>query len=259
MHTGRIGHEDNLPQGLNLVSCTSTKAAGQIFTDTKGLQDHSQPEALTTDGVKAVIAGHVTASQNAINAGFDGVELHGANGYLIEQFLNPNLNDRTDEYGGSLKARAKFVLDMVSSIGQAVGFEKVGIRFSPFSTMGDLKAYDHAEVINTYTYLAQELNKRNIAYVHIGLSPAITGDFLAQIRNAFEGPLIVCNGLSPESAEQVVSDGKADLTAFARLFLANPDLPERIAHQASLNQPDASRFYTPGSRGYTDYPTLFFV
>jgi N-ethylmaleimide reductase len=256
MHTGRIGHEDNLPQGLHLISCAAVKAAGQIFTDTKGLQDYSQPEALTTEGVRAVIAGHVSASLNAMQAGFDGVELHGANGYLIEQFLNPHLNDRSDEYGGSFKARSRFVLDLVTSIGEAIGFEKVGIRFSPFSTMGDLKAYDHAAVSDTYTYLAERLNELDIAYVHIGLAPAITDDFMTQIRQAFGGTLIVCNGLSPESAEQIISDNRADLAAFGRLFLANPDLPERIAQRALLNQPDMSRFYTPGSRGYTDYSTL---
>jgi len=150
MHTGRIGHDDNLPRGLHLVSASAVKATGQIFTDTKGLQDHSEPTALTTEGVKEVIAGHVAAALNAVEAGFDGIELHGANGYLIEQFLNPNLNNRNDEYGGSLKARAKFVIDLVKATGSAIGYEKVGIRFSPYSTMGDLKAYETNEVVETY-------------------------------------------------------------------------------------------------------------
>ena len=256
MHTGRIGHTDNLPRGVHLVSSAAVKAAGQIFTDTKGLQEHSAPVALTTEGVKEVMAGHVTASRNAITAGFDGIELHGANGYLIEQFLNPNLNDREDEYGGSYQARSKFVLDLVKEIGDAIGYEKVGIRFSPYSTMGDLPAYEQEEVINTYQYLAERLGKLGIAYLHIGLSPAVKEDFLNGLKKAFGGTLIICNGLNPDSAEQAVINGKADLTAFGRSFLANPDLPERITAKAALNQPDMSALYTPGSKGYTDYPDL---
>jgi N-ethylmaleimide reductase len=256
MHTGRIGHEDNLPPGLHLVSVVAVKAAGQIFTDTKGLQENSEPIALTIAAVKKVIAGHVTAARNAVEAGFDGIELHGANGYLIEQFLNPNLNNRNDEYGGSLEARSKFAIDLVISIGDAIGYDKVGIRFSPFSTMGDLKAYETDEVVKTYQYLAAQLGKLNIAYLHIGLSPAVMDDFLKGIKEAFGGTLIICNGLTPETAEQAVVNGKTDLAAFGRPFLANPDLPERIATKAELNQADMSTLYTPGSRGYVDYKEL---
>ncbi|MBB6130610.1 alkene reductase [Mucilaginibacter lappiensis] len=256
MHTGRIGHEDNLPRGLHLVSSAAVKAAGPIFTDTKGIQENSEPIALTTEGVKEVIKGHVNAAKNAMAAGFDGIELHGANGYLIEQFLNPNLNNRIDEYGGSVQARAKFVTDLVKEIGCAIGYEKVGIRFSPFSTMGDLKAYAEEQVISTYLYLAQELGKLHIAYIHIGLSPAVKDVFLSQLKDAFGGTLIICNGLTPETAEKALESGKADLAAFGRSFLANPDLPERISENAELNQPDMSALYTPGSRGYTDYKPL---
>jgi len=256
MHTGRIGHEDNLPKGLHLVSSAGVKAAGSIFTDTKGLQEHSEPVALTTEGVKEVIKGHVTAAENAIAAGFDGIELHGANGYLIEQFLNPNLNNRSDEYGGSVHARAKFVIDLIKETGDAIGYEKVGIRFSPFSFMGDLKAYGEEDIMSTYEYLAEELGKLQIAYLHIGLSPAVKDDFLSNIQSNFGGTLIICNGLTPETAENAVNSGKTDLTAFGRSFLANPDLPERIAEKAELNQLDMAAFYTPGSRGYTDYKTL---
>ena len=151
------------------------------------------------------------------------------------------------------RQEAKFVTDLVSAIGDVIGYEKVGIRFSPFSTAGDLKPYDHVEVINTYTYLATELDKLKIAYLHIGLSPAVTDDFLRQIKDAFKGTIIICNGLTPETAEQSVQDGKTDLAAFGKPFLANPDLPERIAEHAELNQPDPSTFYTPGPEGYTDY------
>lgn len=256
MHTGRIGHEDNLPRGEHLVSSVAVRAAGHIFTDTKGLQDHSEPIALTTDGLKKVIAGHVAAARNAIKAGFDGVELHGANGYLIEQFLNPHLNTRSDEYGGSMDARAKFAIDLVKGIGDAIGHERVGIRFSPYSTMGDLKTYGDREIQEMYIYLATQLGQLNIAFLDLGLSPEITEDFMKRLKETFTGTFIIGGGLTPDSAQQALTNGKTDLAAFGRSFLANPDLPDRVAEKAELNKPDATTYYTPGSKGYTDYQTL---
>ena len=256
MHTGRIGHTDNLPANLALQGASELKASGQIYTDTAGLKDYSEPKALTTQGVKEVILGHVQASQNAVEAGFDGVELHGANGYLLEQFLNPTVNNRTDAYGGSVQGRAKLIIELAQSIANAIGAEKVGIRFSPYSTMGDLPVYDSDEIHETYTYLAQELEKIGIAYIHMSFTPAIQQRTLDAIRSAFKGTIIQCNGLTPETAEAALSNGFADLVAFGRSFLANPDLAERIAVNAPLNQPDYTTLYTPGAHGYTDYPVL---
>jgi N-ethylmaleimide reductase len=254
MHTGRIGHQDNLPAGIRLVGASSIRAAGQIFTDTKGLQDHSKPEALTTEEVKAAITAHVTASLNAMKAGFDGIELHGANGYLIEQFLNPNCNTRTDEFGGSMEGRAKFVLELAGQISKTIGKDKVGIRVSPYSTMGDLKDYNPEEVHATYKYLAEELNKMGIAYVHIGFSPTIPRKTLDAIRAGFNGTILYCNGFTPVTAEIALNNGTADLIAFGRSFLANPDLDQRIADKDPLNPPDTATFYTAGAKGFTDYP-----
>jgi N-ethylmaleimide reductase len=256
MHTGRIGHEDNLPDGEQLVSPSDIRAAGQIFTDTLGLQEFSSPVALTTEGVKNMIQGHVAASRNAMEAGFDGVELHGANGYLIEQFLHPVVNNRNDEYGGDFKRRATFVMEMLEKIAAAIGKNHVGIRFSPFSTMGDLPAYDPGEVHETYVYLAEQLNKLGIAYIHIGMSPKIPQKTLDAIRSTFSGTILICNGLTPESAEAALEKGFADIVAFARSYLANPDLDRRIEKNATLNIPDLSTAYTPGAKGYTDYQTL---
>jgi N-ethylmaleimide reductase len=256
MHTGRIGHQDNLPKGARLVGASSIKASGQMFTDTAGLQDYPAPVALTTAGVKATILGHVSAAQNAIEAGFDGIELHGGNGYIIEQFLHPVVNNRTDEYGGDFRGRATFVLEMAQKIADSIGKDKVGIRFSPFSTLGDLQAYDPEEVHNTYVYLAQQLNKTGIAYLHFGMSAKIAQKTLDAIRLAFSGTIIICNGLTPESAEIALEQGFADLVAFARSFLANPDLEKRIAENGPLAKPDPATAYTPGPHGYTDYPTL---
>jgi N-ethylmaleimide reductase len=256
MHTGRIGHEDNLPEGLQLVGATTQKAAGQIFTDTLGMQDHSEPVALTAEGINLVIEGFTSAAKNAIAAGFDGVELHAANGYLLEQFLNPNVNNRTDEYGGSIEKRAKLVLDIAEETIASIGKERTGIRFSPFSTLGDLQAYDEAEVHETYAYLAKELSALGIAYFHLSSNPNIPQKTLDAIRANFKGSLILSNGLTSETAEEVLDNGVADLVAFGRSFLANPDFEKRVEKSASLNRVDFTTLYTPGAVGYTDYPTL---
>jgi N-ethylmaleimide reductase len=256
MHTGRIGHKDNLPDGVQLVGASTQKAAGQIFTDTLGMQDHSEPVALTAEGAQLVIEGFVTAAKNAIAAGFDGVELHAANGYIFEQFLNPNVNNRTDEYGGSIEKRAKLIVDVAQKTSTVIGKEKVGIRFSPFSTLGDLQAYNEEEVHETYAYLAKELDTVGIAYIHISSNPNIPQRTLEVIRANFNGTVILSNGLTPETAEQVLNNDVADLVAFGRSFLANPDFVNRIEKSASLNQVDFTTLYTPGAVGYTDYATL---
>lgn len=256
MHTGRIGHKDNLPEGAELIGSSDIKAAGQIFTDTAGNQDHSAPQPLTTAGVKAIVAGHIAAAKNAIEAGFDGIELHGANGYLIEQFLNPNVNTRTDEYGGSIEKRARLVVEMAEGIAAAIGKDKVGIRFSPFNTLGDQQPYGEEETIQTYIYLAQEMNRIGIAYLHIGVAAKVPQQTFDGIRTAFQNTIILCNGLTPDTAEAALNNGFADLVAFGRAFLANPDLDKRIAEKAPLNAPDFATAYTPGGKGYTDYPTL---
>jgi N-ethylmaleimide reductase len=256
MHTGRIGHKDNLPEGVQVVGPSTKKAAGQIFTDTLGMQDHSDPVALTADGIQGVIEGFITAAKNAIEANFDGVEIHGANGYILEQFLNPNVNDRNDDYGGTIEKRAKLILEIAEKTALLIGKDKVGIRFSPFANLGDLQAYDENEVHNTYAYLAKELNAIGIAYIHISSSPVIPQKTMDAFRANFKGTIILSNGLTAESAEQVLDKGAADLVAFGRPFLANPDFVERIIKSAPLNPVDFTTLYTPGAVGYTDYPTL---
>ncbi|HEV2830436.1 MAG TPA: alkene reductase [Hanamia sp.] len=256
MHTGRIGHTENLPTGVALVGASAIKAAGQIFTDTKGMQDHSQPVSLTKAGIENVINSFVAASENAIASGFDGVEIHGANGYLLEQFLNPNVNNRTDEYGGSIENRGRFTLQVIESVSEAIGKEKTGIRFSPFSTLGDLALYDEEETHQTYNYLAKELNKLQIAYLHIGGNAAILEKTYQAIRNSFSGTIILTNGLTAETAEEALHQGFADIVGFGRNFLSNPDFVERIAKEAPLNPVDFTTLYTPGAAGYTDYPAL---
>ena len=253
MHTGRIGHSDSLPAGLEPVGASAIRATGRIYTDKGGVQEYPIPAALTTAGVEAVIEGHVAGARNALAAGFDGVELHGANGYLIEQFLNPNSNIRTDEYGGSIEKRARLAVETVSRIAAVIGAERVGIRFSPFNQFNDQRPYPEAEVHATYLHLAQEMQKLRIAYLHIIVTPEIPLATLQAIREAFGGTIIQCNGLTPSSAEAALRQGFADLIAFGKLFLANPDLDRRIAEGRALNAPDMGTFYTAGAKGYTDY------
>ena len=256
MHTGRIGHVDNLSEGKTLVGASDLKAAGQIYTDTLGMQDYSSPIALTMQGVKEVIKGYVTAAKNAIQAGFDGVELHGANGYLPEQFLNPNVNNRTDEYGGDRINRSRIIIEIAEKISMAIGKGKVGIRFSPYSTLGDLQPYDENDVHETYANLAMELNRIGIAYIHISMNPNIPEKTTDAIRANFKGTIILANGLTPEIAELTLNEGFADLVAFGRSFLSNPDFVKRIENNSELNPVDFTTLYTPGSKGYTDYPVL---
>lgn len=253
MHAGRIAHIANLPAGAKVIGASNIKANGQMYTDSLGMQDHTVPEALSISEAYKTIEEYVTAAKNAIEAGFDGIELHSANGYLLEQFLNPNVNNRTDEFGGSIANRTNFVLTVVQRVADAIGTNKVGIRFSPFSTFNDLQPYNEDDVHETYSHLAKELNKIGIEYIHIGANPYIPQKTLTAIRNNFKGTIILCNGLTPETAEQVLNEGIYDLVAFGRNFISNPDLDKRIENDLPLNQPDFKTFYTPGEKGYTDY------
>jgi N-ethylmaleimide reductase len=256
MHTGRIGHIDNLSEGAILLGASDIKAAGQIFTDSAGMQDHSDPVALTAEGVKTIIEGYVSAAKNAMKAGFDGVELHAANGYLLEQFLNPKLNNRSDEYGGNIINRARLIVEVAEKVANAIGKEKVGIRFSPFSTLGDLQVYDPDEVHETYDYLAKAMNGLDIQYIHISANPAIPQKTFNVIRAGFSNTMILCNGLAADTAEDQLNMGFADIVAFGRSFLSTPDFVNRIEKNALSNQIDFTTLYTSGEKGYTDYPTL---
>lgn len=214
MHTGRIGHEANLPEGYRVVGVSNSRAAGEIFTDKEGMQEHAAPVALDATGIDNLISDFVRAAENAVKAGFDGVELHGANGYILEQSLNPIINNRTDNYGGSIKNRSRLTLEIAGKIAAAIGAEKVGIRFSPFSTLGDMPAYDESEVHNTYAYLAAELQELGIAYLHLSDNPGIPEKTHLGIREAFSNTIIYCNGLTAETAEEKLQTESADLVAF---------------------------------------------
>jgi len=255
MHTGRIGHVDSLPENAILVAPSDKTADGEIFT-TGGMKPHSKPKALSSEDIQDVIEGFVKASKNAIEAGFDGVELHGANGYLIEQFLNPNVNTREDQYGGSVENRIRFVVEVTSAVADAIGKDKVGIRLSPFSNMGDLADYPEQKVQQTYALLASEFEKLGIAYIHVAVNAEIPKNTFKAIRDSYKGTIILCNGLTPETGEKALHEEFADLVAYGKSFLANPDFVTRIEKEAPFNEADPDTFYGVDEKGYTDYPTL---
>lgn len=259
MHCGRIAHHLNLPEGAKVLAPSAIIAEGQMYTDAEGMKENDLPSEMTTSEVHDTIEEYIEAARLAIEAGFDGVEIHGANGYLIEQFLNPNSNQREDEFGGSIHSRSKFLLDIVEQTIEAIGVDKVGIRLSPNGAFNDMQPYPAME--ETYHYLAEELNKLKIGYVHLLDHSAmgsthLPSDVLEDFRKTFKGTMILCGNFNSNSAAEALESNKADLIAFGRPFLANPDLVERFEQGATLNQPDFDTFYTPGEKGYTDYPTM---
>ena len=259
MHTGRIGHPLNLPAGAKVVAPSAVAAKGEMFTDAEGLKPHPIPHAMTAADIKSTIAEFVQAAKNAMAAGFDGVELHGANGYLLEQFIRPNSNTRTDNYGGSIENRARFALEVIDATIAAVGKDKVGIRLSPFGVFNDMPLYPEMEA--DYTYLAQKLNAAGLLYIHLvdhssmG-APKVPDSMKATFRSVFKGALILSGGYNAARAESDLAAGKCDLVAVGKPFLANPDLVARWKAGAAVNAPDMATFYTPGPKGYTDYPAL---
>jgi N-ethylmaleimide reductase len=259
MHCGRIGHPLNLPAGARLLAPSAVAAAGEMYTDAEGLKPHPVPQAMTAADIKAAIAEFVQAGKYAMTAGFDGVELHSANGYLLEQFIRPNSNRRTDGYGGSIENRARFVLEVAEAVIGAIGRDKVGIRLSPYGVFNDMPLYAAMEA--DYTYLAQQLNARGLVYIHLvdhspmG-APPVPDAMKAIFRKTFKRTLILSGGYDAARAENDLAAGKGDLIAVARPFLANPDLVARWSSGAEINAPDMATFYTPGTKGYTDYPAL---
>ncbi len=257
MHTGRVGHERNLPEGAEVVAPSAVAASGEMVT-AAGKQPHPVPRAMTEADLGKARDEFVQAARNAIAAGFDGVELHGANGYLLEQFLNPASNVRTDAYGGSVEKRCRFVLEVAQAVADAIGGGKVGIRLSPYGVNGGMTPY--AEIDPTYTYLTEKLASTGLQYIHVvdhsamG-APPVSADLKAAMRKAWPRTVIVCGGFDRAKAEAALAEGTADLVAFGRPLLANPDLVTRMAKDLPLNTPDFARLYTPGPQGYTDYPT----
>jgi N-ethylmaleimide reductase len=259
MHTGRVSHVANLPPGAEVVGPTATACPGEMYTDAQGQQPHSTPRAMTGADIAHAVEEYARSAQLAIEAGFDGVELHAANGYLIEQFLNANVNQRTDAYGGSIEGRNRFALEVARATAAAIGAHRVGIRLSPHGVFNSTGAYPDIDA--QYLALTQELSKLGLLYLHLldhsamG-APPVPAALKAKLRAAFQGLFVLAGGFDRAGAEASLEAGHADFIAFARPFLANPDLVERMQAAAPLNAPDPATFYTPGPKGYTDYPSL---
>jgi N-ethylmaleimide reductase len=259
MHVGRVGHPYNLPNGAELVGPSAIIAKGQMWTDRGGMQDQPMPREMNTNDLEQAKQEFVQASENAIKAGFDGVELHAANGYLLEQFLNPASNQRSDEYGGSFENRCRFVIEVAKAVASKIGKEKTGIRLSPYGAFNDVGPFQGTE--EEYSYLAIALNEIGLVYIHLvdhssmG-APTVEPTTVKKIRENFKNTLILSGGYDKKRAEADLDSKAADLIAFGKPFLANPDFVTRLEKDSALAAPDMSTFYTADEKGYTDYPVL---
>ncbi len=261
-HVGRLSHQDLQPGGVLPVAPSAIRPSGDALTP-EGPKPRPTPRALDAAEIPAIIEEFRRGAQFALEAGFDGIEVHGANGYLPDQFLNTGSNQRTDEWGGSLENRARFLLAITDAVISVWGVDRVGVRLSPTNRHGDI---EDANRLETYSYAVEQVNKRKPAYIHL-VSPRVSGNLDVQpeldlgpdrFRSLITGNtrLIAAGGYTPADAETLLQRGDADAVAFGRLFIANPDLPRRIALRAALNAYDRSTFYTRGPEGYLDYPTL---
>ncbi|MGK5734199.1 alkene reductase [Streptomyces sp. URMC 124] len=255
MHTGRIGHPVLLPEGLTPVGPSAVAAVGATFTP-EGMKDFVTPRELTGEEVRATVADFAAAARNAIEAGFDGVELHGANGYLIHQFLAPGSNHRTDEWGGSVGNRIRFAVEVTRAVVAEIGAARTGLRISPANPLHSIEEPDAEE---TYTALIDALEPLGLAYLHI-MEGAEIRELTSELRKRFSGVLILnarTDGPTGPDALALIEDGTADVISYGQLFLANPDLPARLAAGGPFNAADRATFYGgEGAKGYTDYPAL---
>lgn len=253
MHCGRVGHADNKRPDAENVSPSAIDCDEEIFTE-KGMQRMSKTRALTLDEIPLVIEEYRQATVNALEAGFDGVELHCTSGYLPAQFLSTGTNQRDDQYGGSLENRLRFVLQTLKAMVSAAGGERVGMRICPGNSFNGLQDENPSE---TFATLLQRVNAFNLAYLHVIRMPQTGIDNIALAKENFSGPLIVNESFEIDEANRIIEQEKSvEAVSFGRLFIANPDLVARIQSGAELNAIDFKTLYSPGAKGYTDYPSL---
>lgn len=257
MHTGRVSHPDNMEINARILAPSAIGMSGEMYTDTKGMQAYPEPLEMTLSDIEQAQDEIVEASKNAIESGFDGVELHAANGYLIDQFINTASNKRLDEYGGSIENRCRFALEVAEKVASSIGEQRTGIRLSPYGVYNDMEIFEGIE--ETYEYLARELGKLKLVYIHIldfssQGAPEVPESVKSKIRRNFGRDIILNGGLDREKAENILNDEKGDLVALGQAFLANPDLVYKFENNLPLNNPDYDTFFTPGKEGYLDYP-----
>lgn len=257
MHTGYASQLLNMPEGARVLSSSAVTLEGEIWTDQKQMQGYSPAEEMNEADIKLAINEYANAAKLAIDSGFDGVELHGANGYLIDQFLNPKTNKRNDSYGGSIQKRLRFAIEVAKATADRIGADRVGFRVSPYGVFNGMQAYEGIE--DAYALLAQRLSELELAYIHIvdhssmG-APSVTASVKSAIRSKFKGALILSGGYDAIRAEKDLCEANAELVAFGRPFISNPHLVEKLKTGASLTPLNADLLYTPGDAGYLDYP-----
>ncbi|GAA1706748.1 alkene reductase [Kribbella yunnanensis] len=261
-HVGRVSHSLTQPGGAQPVSASAVPVVDELIMTRDGRIPFETPRELTTDEVRRVVDDYAVAARNAIAAGFDGIELHGANGYLVDQFLNDNVNRRTDRYGGGVSERLRFLIEVIEALCAEVGAERVGVRLSPSGTW--MQCAD-SDKLKLYGEVVRSLDKVGLSYLHL-VEPTIAGSMTVEaapdsipsshFRSIYSGTLIVSGDHTLESATQALADGRTDLVGFGRPFISNPDLPLRLATGAPLAESDRATYYTDGDEGYIDYPTL---
>lgn len=251
-HTGRAAHPSFLaPAHQDVVGASPIPIEGEVWTPA-GRVPYATPRALTLDEIPRYVAAYADAARNALAAGFDGVEVHAANGYLLDQFLRDGSNHRTDAYGGPVAHRARLLLEVTRAVADAAGADRTGVRLSPTNPFQSMRDSDPPA---TFGYAAAALGALGIAYLHLMEGDDASRALTPALKRAFGGPVIVAGGYDKDKAERVLADGTADLVAFGVPFLANPDLPERLRDDLPLNAPDPATFYGGDERGYLDYPT----
>lgn len=267
-HVGRISHPSLQPDGMLPVAPSAIKPSGEAFIENENgegeLVPFVTPRALQIEEMPYLVQQYARGARNALEAGFNGVEIHAANGYLLDQFINSTTNKRSDRYGGSVENRARLLMEVVEAVCEVWGSDRVGVRISPLGTFNDMGDEDPEA---TFGHIAGKLNDYRLAYLHV-VNPAVDKrgilneshqpamEMMALIRERYQGTLIAAGGFDRESAENWLSQGRADLIAFGRKFIANPDLPERFRQRAPLNTDDPETYYGGNASGYTDYPSL---
>jgi N-ethylmaleimide reductase len=257
MHTGRASHSGNLPAGARILAPSAIVLASEIWVDPEGNLPAELPEAMTSADIESTIEEYARSSELAIEAGFDGVELHGANGYLIEQFLNTASNQRTDAWGGTVENRTRFAVEIAQRAAARIGGDRLAMRVSPYGVFNNMVSDTATE--DVFELLARKLSVIGLAYIHVvdhssmG-APEVKASVKRKLRDAFGGRTILAGGFDRESAEAALREKRADLIAFARKFLANPRLVTLMRGNKPLHEPDPATFYTSGEKGYTDYP-----
>lgn len=259
-HVGRMSHPD-FHGGELPLSASAINPNSQSYTP-KGFKDTVAPKAMSLEEIRETIADYGLSAANAMAAGMDGVEIHASNGYLLHQFFNRTSNIRTDEYGGSIENRARILFEVMDEVKKHVPENRMGVRLNP-SLHGAFGMTLDEETIPTFDYIVKKLNDYNLAYLHLSEPftdvtnvPGAEPNIAKRFRPMYKGTLMINSGFTRESGNKIIEEGLADLVAFGKLFISNPDLPERFALNAPLNDWDEKTFYTPGPRGYTDYPML---